>query len=59
MSRTYKYPRESLDDDFDRKEKGDVRLRIQRKLERKRHQKKNSRKISHAFRKFVIGYRDR
>lgn len=57
MSRTYKYPRESLDDSITRKEK-DAHLRIQRKLEWQKQYKKRKVKANRAFKKY-ISFRDR
>ena len=57
MSRTYKYPRESLGDSIERNE-SDIQQRIKKRIERRRLQRaKKSRKL-HSFKKF-IQFRDR
>ena len=57
MSRTYKYPRESLEDTIIRIE-FDAKLRIEERLKRQKHRKKQRAKIARSFRKF-ISYRDK
>lgn len=60
MSRTYRYPRESLDDSIIRNE-SDVRRKIQEKLARQKQQRKKrskaARALDRSFRK-MISYRD-
>ena len=58
MSRTYKYPRESLEDTATRKEFG-ARERIQKKLERRKHSRKERIKASRSFIKNIISFRDK
>lgn len=57
MSRTYKYPRESLDEPMTRDEPN-ANLRIQKKLERKKQQDKQRVKTARSFKEF-IRFRDR
>ena len=57
MSRTYKYPRESLEETIIRNE-FDVRLRIEERLKQQKNRKKKRIKIARSFRKF-ISYRDK
>ena len=57
MSRTYKYPRESLEDPITRDE-FDTNLRIKKRLEKQKHLKKRKIKANRSFKK-MISFRDR
>ena len=58
MSRTYKYPRESLEDVTARSE-FEADLRIQKRLEGKKHLRKKRIKASRSFIKNIISFRDK
>lgn len=57
MSHTYKYPRESLEHSITRNEY-EANLRIRKKLERQKQQKKKKIKDRRSFKKF-ISFRDK
>lgn len=57
MSRTYKYPRESLSDSIERAEEN-VTLRIKKRIEAQKHQRKKRIKKNDSFRK-LISFRDK
>ena len=57
MSRTYKYPREALEDSITRDE-FEANLRITERLERQKKRKKARIKIARSFKKF-ISFRDK
>lgn len=57
MSRTYKYPRESLEDPVVRTE-FEANLRIEKRLERQKQRKKRKIKTARSFMKY-ISFRDR
>ncbi len=57
MSRIYKYPRVSLDDSIERDEV-DASLRLKKKLEKRKQQRKKSTKVSRSFRK-LMSFRDK
>ena len=57
MSRTYRYPRESLEDSTVRDE-FDTDLRIREKIDKQKHRKKRLKKATRSFIK-MISFRDR
>lgn len=57
MSRTYKYPREALEDSITRDE-FEANLRIKKRLEKQKNRKKMKAKIDRSFRK-LISFRDK
>ena len=57
MSRTYRYPRESLEDSIVRDE-FDADLRIREKIDKQKHRKKRLKKAARSFIK-MISFRDR